>query len=93
MIERQVIVTWYTPEEKLPPDGMSVPATVSGKSRGHRMDHALVMAEFYKGEGWNINDYMFDQDLKGAWLKVHAWADLEPYGGDANDARNKIEKG
>ena len=31
------------------------------------------------GEGWCIESYDFT--LKNAWLTVHAWADLEPYGG------------
>ena len=82
MIERQVIVTWYRPEEKLPPDGQIVVATVSGKSRNITMDHALVTAAYYKSIGWDVEDCVFDIDLKGSWLEVHAWADLEPYKGE-----------
>lgn len=78
--ERQVIVTWYTPAEKLPEEGQCVPVTISGKTQNIAFDHALVMAEYYEGDGWCIDPYDFG--LKGAWLKVHAWADLEPYGGD-----------
>lgn len=77
MIEKQVIVNWYKPDQKLPPDGEAVPATVSGKSGSHYIQHALVTAEFYEGEGWFVEG--FDTDKKGAWLVVHAWADLEPY--------------
>ena len=79
---KQVNVTWYTPKEKLPPEGEIVPATVSGKSRNVELVHALLMASYYEEEGWNVEDITFDSTLKGAWIKVHAWADLEPYGGD-----------
>lgn len=78
LIERQVITTWYKPEEKLPEDGVYVVATISGKTGNITFDHAMVMADYYEGDGWCIDDYDFT--LKGAWLKVHAWADLEPYG-------------
>ena len=80
MVERQVIVTWHKPSEKLPEDGLIVPVTISGKTRNINFDHALVMAEYYSGDGWCIDGYDFD--LKGAWLTVHAWADLEPYKGE-----------
>lgn len=80
---RQVIVTWYTPAEKLPPDGMSVPATVSGESGNVRFHRALVTVEYWNGEGWVVESKEFDSARKGSWLTVHAWADLEPYGGDA----------
>lgn len=80
MIERQVITTWYKPEEKTPDEGMIVVASVSGKCRNITLDHALVTAEFCKDEGWYVEP--FDFTLKGAWLKVHAWADLEPYWGE-----------
>lgn len=49
------------------------------------MHHALVTAEFYEGEGWFVEG--FDTDKKGAWLEVHAWADLEPY--EVNKKQNK----
>lgn len=78
-VERQVIVTWYTPDEKVPEDGVIVVATISGKCKNITFDHALVTAEFYEDEGWCVEP--FDFTLKGAWLKVHAWCDLEPYGG------------
>ncbi len=80
MIERQVITTWYKPTEKLPKDGEIVVATISGKTRNITFDHALVTAEYYDGEGWCVDP--FDFGLKGAWVKVHAWADLEPYEGE-----------
>lgn len=80
MVERQVITTWYKPEEKLPKDGVFVVATISGKTRNITFDHALVTAEYYQGDGWCVEP--FDFSLKHAWLKVHAWADLEPYKGE-----------
>lgn len=76
---KQAIVTWYTPDECLPPQYETVPATVSGKSRNVIFDHALVMASYCEQGGWSIEDFCFDDQLKGSWLKVHAWADLEPY--------------
>lgn len=79
MIERQTIVTWYRPDEKVPEDGVYVVATISGKTGNITFDHALVLAEHYSGEDWSVDP--FDFDRKGAWLTVHAWADLEPYGG------------
>ena len=80
MVERQVITTWYKPEEKPPKDGVFVVATISGKTRNITFDHALVTAEYYQGDGWCVEP--FDFSLKHAWLKVHAWADLEPYKGE-----------
>jgi hypothetical protein len=75
MIERQVIVTWYTPEEKLPPVGQFVIATISGKGEHITYDHSLTLAEWYE-DGWALTD-----DTKIKEFTVHAWCDLEPYGG------------
>lgn len=80
IVEKQVIVNWYEPREKLPPEGMIVAATISGKTGNITFDHALVMAEWYDdGDGWTVGD--FDFTKKGSSLTVHAWADLEPYKG------------
>ena len=79
MVERQVFVTWYTPEEKMPPEDVFVPVTMSGKCGNIKFDHALVMAEWDKTEGWYIEPYGVDS--RGEWFTVHAWCDLEPYGG------------
>ena len=76
MIERQVIVTWYTPEEKLPPEDMGVIATVSGNVNGTLIfERALQTAYYDKKEGWYSEEYSFTE------LTVHAWCDLEPYEG------------
>ena len=50
LIERQVIVTWYTPEEKLPPDDDLVIVTVSGKIANMEFDHAFAIADYTSGE-------------------------------------------
>ena len=77
MIERQVFVTWYTPEEKVPPEGETKVITFSGRSPNVIYDHAFGLAEWYDdGEGWDMSG--IDADLTD--FTIHAWADLEPYG-------------
>lgn len=45
-IERQVIVDWYKPEEKLPEPYLAVVATISGR-RGHcHYDRAFALLEW-----------------------------------------------
>ncbi len=75
MIHRQVIVTWYTPEEKLPKEDDGVIATISGSVNGILFDHAMVLLYWDNKEGWQSSDYVFSE------LTVHAWCDLEPYAG------------
>jgi len=75
MIERQVIVTWHTPEEKLPPDGAIVLVTVSGKGDNVCFDHTFGLAEFYSDEDWVLETNLLDD------FTIHAWADIEPYQG------------
>lgn len=78
MTERQVIVTWYTPEEKLPKPFEVVVATISGRAGASFFDHAMYMMEYAEdGCGW----LAADDDLDFEELTVHAWADLEPYAG------------
>ena len=80
MIERQVIVTWYTPEEKLPQDDAFVIVTVSGKFGHVTYDHAFSIANYLKDDGgWWFEDRLLERFNDG--VTVHAWADLEPYGG------------
>lgn len=74
-INRQVIATWITPEEGLPEKDIVVVATVSGKAGGNIFDHALVLLSWFKDEGWYSDEYDFTE------LTVHAWCDLEAYGG------------
>lgn len=75
MIERQVIVTWYTPEEKLPEEDIAVIATVTAKAKNKTFTRALITVFYSKDEGWYELDYGFDEII------VHAWCDLEPYKG------------
>ena len=76
MIERMVIVTWYTPEQKLPAEDEGVIATVSGDVKGVVFfEHAVITARWSKAEGWYSDEYNFTH------LTVHAWCDLEPYKG------------
>lgn len=51
MIERQVITTWYTPEEKLPKDDYFVIVTVSGTLRNVTYDHAFAIANYIEDDG------------------------------------------
>ena len=75
MIERQVIVTWYTPEEKLPPEGQIVLATITGHRKNARYEHAFALVTYYDdGAGWEPAEIDLDE------FTVHAWCDLEPYG-------------
>ena len=77
MIERMPIVTWYTPEEKLPPVGQIVVASISGFTKHTTYDHTFALVEWYDdGFGWTVPD---DEEL--VEFVVHAWCDLEPYGG------------
>ena len=79
MIERQVIVTWYTPEEKMPPEDLIVVLSVSGKLGAVEYDHALAIGSWMDdGLGWMIEDPCLSSTADG--LEVHAWADLDPYG-------------
>lgn len=43
MIERQVIVTWHEPSEKLPPNDDFVAVTISGERPNVTYDHALMI--------------------------------------------------
>lgn len=75
-IERQVIATWYTPEEKLPPDDYTVLLTVSGRRGNTLYDRALMIGGFWSGEGWYT-----ETDTELDELVVHAWCDIDPYEG------------
>lgn len=76
MIEKQVITIWYTPDEKLPPDGEFVVVTISGRTNGITYDHALAIAEYYTNDDWYVDGVASMRDID-----VLAWADLEPYKG------------
>ena len=77
MIEKQVIVTWYTPEEKLPPECVICAVTFSGKDGHSDYQHALGIASWMSdGHGWLVDGLSDD-----AQFKIEAWCDLEPLGG------------
>lgn len=68
MIEKQVIVSWYTPEEKKPEPDVFVILTVSAKVTNVTYDHALVLATWGEEDGWIFDDPLLD----GADVTVHA---------------------
>lgn len=79
IIERQVIVTWYTPEEKLPPEYHTVVVSISGHIGKTIFDHALETAEWADdGCGWMIYGVPHNED--DIDITVLAWCDIEPYG-------------
>lgn len=77
VVERHVIVTWYTLEEKLPEEDTGVIATISGKSANGAViyDHAIMVMYWCKEEGWYSDTEVFED------LTIHAWCDLDPYKG------------
>lgn len=75
-IERQVIATWYTPKEKMPPEGDTVLVTFSGKGGNITFDHSFAIASWFgDGEGWKLGYDGFD------YFTIHAWCDIKPYWG------------
>lgn len=69
---------WSTPEEAVPPDGLILLMTVSGKDGNVTYDHAFALAEYWHDEGWLFHDVSNAADLI-----VLAWSDIEPYGGES----------
>lgn len=74
--ERQVIVTWYKPEEKHPPADCDRIITFSGKLQNAIYVHALGIASYFPGEGWMIDG--MDENVSDR-MTIEAWADLDPY--------------
>lgn len=73
--ERQVIATWYTPEEKFPPEGMLNLVTVSGRDGNNIYDHTLQIGSWMNDDiGWMVEGFSDD-----AQFTVHAWCDIDPY--------------
>ena len=82
LIEKQVIVQWYTPKEKKPTEDEFVVCTISGRAKGNcEFEHALQLLAYSKDEGWYSMDYDFEL------LIVHAWCDLESYKGGKADEK------
>ena len=74
--ERQVIVTWYKPAEKLPPVDCNTIITFSGKLQNAEYNHAFGIASYFPGEGWMIDG--MDENASDR-MTIEAWADLDPY--------------
>lgn len=73
-------IIWYTPEEKLPPEYVSVLGIISGRTHNHEYDHALCLLEYAEdGCGWMAYDIREDFEK----LTVHEWAEVEGTGGAA----------
>ena len=79
-IERQTVVTWYTPQESLPEEGVQVVVSMSGHSRDTVWKHCLAVACHDDEVGWILDG--IDPDLAFNKMTVHAWCDLVPYGGE-----------
>lgn len=75
LIERMIIVDWYTPEEKAPEEGKFTVVSISGQQGNIHYDHTFAIAEYWKDEGWVIDG------MAPGTFEVIAWCDLEPYGG------------
>ena len=74
MKEKQVIVEWYEPSEKLPSEDIKVVATINGRAGNSTFDHAFMLMSWCRDEGWYSLGIVFDE------LEVLAWCDLMPYG-------------
>ena len=72
MAVRQDIATWYTPEEKRPPENETVVITFNGP----RHIHALGCGAYCEDEGWLIYGMNETDSDK---MTVEAWCDLEPF--------------
>jgi hypothetical protein len=93
-IERQVITTWHTPEERMPEEHVFVVATISLKADRITYDHALAIGNWCTAEydyGWIWDDPIAERFKEN--VTVHAWADLEPYAGNVDGGEVHYEHG
>jgi hypothetical protein len=73
-----VIVTWYDPAEKLPPEDEYVVITFTGRRNDNQYyEHALGIGMYYEGDGWLIDGMDDDESDR---MTIEAWADLDAYG-------------
>lgn len=72
MTQRQVIVTWFTPEEKTPPSDEAVVVSFTGRDGAKRYENALGLAYWYSG--WSV-----DGLSEKAKFIINAWCDLDTY--------------
>jgi hypothetical protein len=80
------LVTWYKPDEKHPPEGWIVLATVSGHRHDRHItyDHAFALVEWFDdGEGWYLTHDYLDE------FTIHAWCNVSPYNLDEVQERVK----
>lgn len=77
-IERQLIATWFTPEERLPKEGDITLVTIVGKGHSVTYDHCFALAEWWNDDGW----FFEDPALRDADITVLTWCDLAPYGAE-----------
>lgn len=88
-VKRQVIVTWYKPEEKLPEEDRLVIVTFSGSFASGFYAHTFGIARCAYSEfpdlppAWEIEGIPHCESMNA---KIEAWADLEPYGCDDCDS-------
>ena len=80
MIERQVIATWFTTEEKTPKDGEPVLVTFSGHNKNETVsfDHCLGIAWYWFDDGWELEAPILEDITE---VTIHAWCDIDPYQG------------
>ena len=78
-IVRQDIITWYRPEEKMPPENQTVVVTFSGKVDGNIYINAIGTAIFY-AEGWEVIGVdNIDCNRNDNNITIEAWCDIDPY--------------
>lgn len=74
---RQQIITWHTPQEKLPEDGKDVLITFSGSSKMIEYNHCLAIGVYWpEKKEWFIDLFSLYAVEQAT---VHAWAYVEPY--------------
>ncbi len=71
------VLRWWNPRQCKPKEGEIVVATVSYNVGSCHCDHVLEEVWWWKEIGYELTD---GDDVDN--LVVHAWCDLEPYGGD-----------
>lgn len=73
-----MIVTWYDPAKKLPPEDVYVVITFSGRRNEQQIgyEHALGTGVYYQGDGWLIDGM---DEIQSDLMTIEAWADLDPY--------------
>jgi hypothetical protein len=71
------VLRWWNPRQCKPKQGQLVVATIDYKVGSCTYTRELAILTYWKDTGYEFADGSEVDDLV-----VHAWADLEPYGGD-----------